>query len=224
MIQLDPHIHTVYSGDATGTPEKILKQAIKLKLDAIAITDHNTMKGSIITRKLAKDYDDITVIPGIEISSSHGHIVALGITEEIKPHQNPEETVDQIHELGGIAIIPHPFVRYRSGLFARYPFFNTIDAIETKNSRFVFGISNGKAEKLSKENNIPQIGSSDSHFIGSIGKCATEVDSDSSNVDDIINAIKKGKTRAYGVRTPLHLIAKEVFNKKILRKHKKYIE
>ena len=59
MIQLDPHIHTVYSGDATGTPEKILKQAIKLKLDAIAITDHNTMKGSIITRKLAKDYDDI---------------------------------------------------------------------------------------------------------------------------------------------------------------------
>ena len=27
MIQLDPHIHTVYSGDATGTPEKILKQA-----------------------------------------------------------------------------------------------------------------------------------------------------------------------------------------------------
>ena len=223
MIQLDPHIHTVYSGDATGTPEKILQQARKLKLDSIAITDHNTIKGSIIMQKIAMGYDDITIIPGIEISSSHGHIVALGITEEIKPQQNPEETVDQIHDLGGIAIIPHPFVRYRSGLFARYPFFNTIDAIETKNSRFVFGISNSKAEKLSKENNIPQIGSSDSHFIGSVGKCATEVDSDN-DVDDIIDAIKKGKTHAYGVRTPLHLIAKEVFNKKILRKHKKYIE
>lgn len=223
MIQLDPHIHTVYSGDATGTPEKIIKQAIKLKLDAIAITDHNTMKGSIIMRKLAKDYPNILIIPGIEISSSHGHIVALGINDEIKPHQNPEETVDQIHDMGGIAIIPHPFVRYRSGLFARYPFFNTIDAIETKNSRFVFGISNTKAEKLSKEKNIPPIGSSDSHFIGSIGKCATEVDSEN-NVDDIIEAIKNGKTRAYGVRTPLHLIVKEVFNKKILRKHKKYVE
>ena len=126
MIQLDPHIHTVYSGDATGTPDKILKQAIKLKLDAIAITDHNTMKGSIITRNLAKDYSNITIIPGIEISSSHGHIVALGINEEVKTNQNPEETVDQIHDVGGIAIIPHPFVRYRSGLFAKYPFFKTI--------------------------------------------------------------------------------------------------
>lgn len=222
MIQVDPHIHTVYSGDATGTPEKILKQAIKLKLDAIAITDHNTMKGSIITQKLAKKLD-ITVIPGIELSSSHGHIVALDVNEEIKPNQNPEETVDQIHDLGGIAIIPHPFVRYRSGLFSRYPFFNTIDAIETKNSRFIFGISNGKAEKLSKDKNIPPIGASDSHFVKSVGKCATQINSEN-NVDDIIDAIKKGKTQVYGKRTPLHLIAKEVFNKKILRKHKKYIE
>ncbi len=223
MIQIDPHIHTIYSGDATGTPEKILKKAINLKLDAIAITDHNTMKGSLITQKIAKKYENITIIPGIEISTSHGHIIALGITTEIKPQQNPEETVDQIHDLGGIAIVPHPFVRYRSGLFARYSFFSTIDAIETKNSRFIFGISNKKSENLSKKMNIPQIGASDSHFLGSIGKCATEIDSEN-NIDDIINAIKKGKTRPYGKRTPLHLIAKEVFNKKILRKHKKYIE
>lgn len=212
---IDPHIHTIYSGDATGTPRDIIKQSRIVGLDAIAIADHNTMKGSLVAQEEVKDFKDILIIPAMEITSSKGHIVALGIDEEIKKGLSPEETVELIHDMDGVAIIPHPFVRYREGLFCKIKGLK-VDAIETMNSRYIFGYSNWKAKKLAIEKNIPEIGASDSHFVGAVGSCVTDVDSDFS-VDDILKSIKAGKTAAYGDRTPLPLILKEVINKKIKR-------
>lgn len=212
---IDPHIHTIYSGDATGAPIDIIKRARIVGLDAIAIADHNTMKGSLIAQKEVKDFKDILIIPAMEITSNKGHIVALGIDDEIKKGLSPEETLELIHEMNGIAIVPHPFVRYRDGLFSKIKDLK-VDAIETMNSRYIFGYSNWKAKKLSIEKNIPEIGASDSHFVGAVGSCVTDVDADFS-VDDILKSIKAGKTNAYGDRTPLPLILKEVINKKIKR-------
>jgi len=212
---IDSHIHTIYSGDATGTPREIIKRARSIGLDAIAISDHNTMKGSLIAQEEVKDFKDILIIPAMEITTNKGHIVALGINEEIKKGLSPEETVDLIHDMDGIAIVPHPFVRYRDGLFAKIKHMH-VDAIETMNSRYIFGYSNWRAKKLSIEKNIPEIGASDSHFVGAVGSCVTDVDADFS-IESILKAIKDGKTTAYGDRTPLPLILKEVINKKIKR-------
>ena len=210
---LDPHIHSIYSGDATGTPEEIVKKAIEIGLDAIAIADHNTLKGSRVALNLFKDLEEFVIIPAMEISSSKGHIVALGITEEIKKGLSPEETIDLIRESGGIAIIPHPYVKYRDGL-CEYVNNLDIDAIETLNSRYIFGYSNWRAKKLAEERNIPEIGSSDAHFLGGIGSCVTDVEAECT-VESILKGIKSGKTSVFGSRTPLPLILKEVINKKI---------
>ncbi len=210
---IDPHIHTIYSGDATGTPREIIKQARAIGLDAIAIADHNTLKGSLIAQKEVKEFKDILIIPAMELTSNKGHIVALGINEEIKKGLSPEETLDAIHDMGGISIVPHPFVRYRDGLFVKIKDL-PVDAIETMNSRYIFGYSNWKAKKLSIEKNIPEIGASDSHFVAAVGSCVTDVDADFS-IESILKSIKQGKTTAYGDRTPLPLILKEVINKKI---------
>ncbi|MCK9152370.1 CehA/McbA family metallohydrolase [Methanobacterium alcaliphilum] len=212
---IDPHIHTIYSGDATGAPREIIERARTVGLDAIAIADHNTMKGSLIAQREVKDFKDILVIPAMEISTNKGHIVALGIYEEINKGLSPEETLELIHEMNGVAIVPHPFVRYREGLFCKIKDLK-VDAIETMNSRYIFGYSNWKAKKLAIEKNIPEIGASDSHFVGAVGSCVTDVDADFS-VEDILISIKSGKTTAYGDRTPLPLIIKEVINKKIKR-------
>ncbi|MDI3483746.1 MAG: hypothetical protein PWQ74_333 [Methanobacteriaceae archaeon] len=212
---LDPHIHSIYSGDAKGTPRQIIKRAIFVGLDAIAIADHDTIQGSRVAEKEAKDFKGIIVVPAMEISTSKGHILALGIQDEIKKGVTPQEAVDKIHEQGGVAIVPHPFVRYREGLFVNIQDLK-VDGIETLNSRYIFGYSNWRARKFAKERNLPMIGSSDAHFIAAIGTCFTQVDSEP-NTDDILAAIKKGKTRPRGDRTPLHLILKEVINKKIKR-------
>ncbi|MGB9936357.1 MAG: PHP domain-containing protein [Methanobacterium sp.] len=213
---IDPHIHSVYSNDSRMTPEEIIKRSRKIGLDAVAIADHNSIKGSKEGIRKSKGIDDFIVIPAMEISTLKGHIVALGIEEEIKSLLSPEETVEKVREQGGIAIIPHPFVRYREGL-CDYVKELDIDAIETLNSRYIFGYSNWRAKKLAEERGIPQIGASDAHFLGAIGSCITEIDADFS-VDSILKGILSGKTRVFGDRTPLPLILKEVINKKIIKK------
>lgn len=215
---LDPHIHSIYSGDATSSPKDIIRKSREIGLNAIAIADHNTLKGSKVALNEAKNLDDILVIPAMEITTDKGHIVAIGISEEISQGLSPEETIDAIRSNGGIAIVPHPFVRYREGL-CDYVRELDIDAIETLNSRFIFGYSNGKAKRFAVEKSIPQIGSSDAHFPDAIGSCVTELEAEL-DIDSVIKGILSGKTKVYGNRTPLHLIAKEVIKKKRLKEVK----
>jgi hypothetical protein len=212
---LDPHIHSTYSSDSTASPRDIVKKAKSIGLDAIAVADHNTIKGALATVEEAKKIDNFVVIPAMEISSSKGHIVAIGIKEDVKKGLSPEETVKKIRELGGIAIAAHPFVSYREGLCDHVKELD-IDAIETLNSRYVFGYSNWRAKNLAEKRNIPEIGASDAHFLGAIGSCVTELDADLSS-ESIIEGILSGKTNVFGDRTPLPLILKEVINKKIKR-------
>ncbi|MBM4240935.1 MAG: PHP domain-containing protein [Euryarchaeota archaeon] len=212
---IDPHIHSIYSGDATGTPRGIIKRSRKIGLDAIAIADHNTTKGLTVALKESKGFNDFIIIPAIEISTKKGHLVVLGVTEDIKPGLSPEETIEIIRNQGGIAIAPHPFVRYREGLCDNVLTLD-VDAIETLNSRYIFGYSNWRAKKLAAKRNLPEIGCSDAHFIGAIGSCVTKVEADFS-VESILEGILKGETNVFGDRTPLPLILKEVINKKIKR-------
>jgi predicted metal-dependent phosphoesterase TrpH len=212
---IDPHIHSSYSSDARSSPHDIIERSKEIGLDAIAIADHNSLQGSKLAVKETKNLDNFMVIPAMEITTSKGHIVALGITEDIKSGLSPEETVEITREQGGIAIAPHPFVSYREGLCDRIIDLD-VDAIETLNSRYIFGYSNWRAKKLALKRNLPEIGSSDAHFLGAIGSCVTEVEADFS-VDSILKGILSGKTRVFGDRTPLPLILKEVINKKILR-------
>ena len=212
---LDPHIHSTYSSDSTASPRDIIKKAMAIGLDAIAVADHNTIKGSLATIKEAKDFENFVVVPAMEISSNKGHIVALGIKENVKQGLSPEDTVEKIRSLGGIAIAAHPFVSYREGLCDHVKDLD-IDAIETLNSRYVFGYSNWSAKNLAEKRNIPEIGSSDAHFLDAIGSCVTELDADFS-YESIIEGILSGKTNVFGDRTPLPLILKEVINKKIKR-------
>ena len=212
---IDPHIHSIYSNDATTSPVDIISRSRVVGLDAIAIADHNTLKGSSVAVKEAKGLKDFLVIPAMEVTTTKGHIVALGIDEEIQAGMSPEETVEIIRDQAGIAIAPHPFVKYREGLCSNMKELD-IDAIETLNSRYVVGYSNWRAKKLALKMNLPEIGSSDAHFLGAIGSCVTELEADL-DVDSIIQGILSGKTNVFGNRTPLPLILKEVINKKIRR-------
>ena len=100
-MKIDTHIHSKYSKDSITPLENIIKYSKKIGLNAIAITDHDEIKGTWAIREL--EHDDLLLIPGEEVSTSKGHIVALGITDYIKPLQSPEETIDEIHDNAGIA-------------------------------------------------------------------------------------------------------------------------
>ena len=80
-LKADLHIHTPASEDmdekwSNSTAEDLVAIAIEKGLDVIAITDHNTAAWCDDVRAAASR-TSLTVLPGVEISTPQGHILAL---------------------------------------------------------------------------------------------------------------------------------------------------
>jgi predicted metal-dependent phosphoesterase TrpH len=218
MKKYDLHMHSCYSPCSRNKPEDILKAAKKAGLDGIAITDHHTLRAYPVLKKLNKD-KNFEIIPGEEITTEYGDVLALYIHKEIKSRKLLE-VLKEIHSQGGIAIIPHPF-RIRPWSRFKYPLEKLkgqIDAIETFNSRNMLW-ENSKAKKKAISLGFSQTGSSDAHMILDIGKAYTIFDSKEKTLRD---AIKNNKTVAKGT-TKYGLISTFVagLNKRIINKFNK---
>ena len=217
MLKMDSHIHSQYSPDSSSKIDDIIKKAKIENIDVIAISDHNTVDGTTEVMKKTRN-TDILAIPSIEISSSMGHILGFGCEENISQGLSPEETIDKIHDLGGLAIIPHPYCFYRHGLLHKTDYKNLkIDAIETKNARFIIGYCNRKAKNLSKKENVPGLGASDSHYWKFVGDCFSLVDAEK-DIDSILKAISNNKIEAHGKGTSNILLSKYLIEKNLLKK------
>jgi predicted metal-dependent phosphoesterase TrpH len=117
-VSIDPHVHSDESYDGHEPVELILEHAAEIGLDAVVITDHDVIGESKRAAELAPEYGLIG-IPGVEVSTAHGHLLAIGV-ERMPPRRRPyDETITWIHEHGGLAIVPHPFQRSRHGVRQR---------------------------------------------------------------------------------------------------------
>ena len=85
QIKVDLHVHTTYSKDSLITPKDLVYYAKKRGLNAVAVTDHNELEGAY---KIAKE-TDFLIIPGMEVSSSDGHIVALNVKNSFPEDSAP---------------------------------------------------------------------------------------------------------------------------------------
>ncbi len=216
MLDLDSHIHSCYSHDSHTKIEDIIETAVKKNLDIIAISDHNTVEGSKKAQMV--NQTDLLIIPSIEISTTQGHLIGFGCTELIAKDLPPAETIDRIHDQGGLAIVPHPYCFYRHGLLHDNDEKLKFDAIETKNARFILGYCNGKSEKLAKNRKIPSLGASDAHYKEFIKDCYTQINCQK-DIDSVLKAIKKNKVKACGKGTSNIMLAKYLFNKNVLKKY-----
>ena len=113
MLKLDLHLHSAYSDDATGTPKEIITFVKKRGLNGVAFTDHNTVEGGLKAIKIAPK--DMIIIPGVEISTKDGHLLAYNVTTAFPRGLSVEETVEMVLEAGGIPVVPHLF-RNMSGI------------------------------------------------------------------------------------------------------------
>jgi predicted metal-dependent phosphoesterase TrpH len=200
-MRFDLHIHSNYSSDSGLTIDDILKQAVKKGLDGIAICDHNTVAGSLHARNRALELNlPLLVIPAVEVSSTKGHLIVLGTGENIPPNLTPEETIRSAHEKDGVVIAAHPFKIRSIGSVDGLD----VDAIETFNSRCIFG-ENTKAKEMACLLGKPQTGGSDSHVLATIGLGFTEIDAEP-DMESVLSAIREGKTRPGGRVVPLYVV------------------
>jgi predicted metal-dependent phosphoesterase TrpH len=195
-MKFDLHIHSNYS-DGRDEVKTILKAAVRRRLAGLSITDHDTLRGSEKARKIIKEQKlDLILIPGAEVTTAEGHLLVLGVSEIPPRGLSPEETTDLVHEQGGITIVPHPYHPFRHAI-GRVP---KCDAVEVYNSKHLFGIANARARREALRRGLPMVAGSDSHFAETVGLGVTDIDA--SDAKEAIEAIRAGRTRIIGKRTP----------------------
>jgi hypothetical protein len=210
VLSVELHAHSELSYDGRDPVELLLEQAQAVDLDALAITDHDEIDASLEAATLAQEYGLIG-IPGIEISSADGHVLGLGVEQQIAPGQPFAETVDRIRELGGLAIVPHPFQESRHGVLEHISKteLEAADAIEVYNSRLLTGRSNRQARQFAETRGLPMTAGSDAHIAEMVGQARTLIDADEPTVEGILDAIRAGRTEINGKRTPWRISFKQ---------------
>ena len=201
-VLVDPHVHTAASFDAGTTPERLLAAARDSDLDAVAVTDHDTMEGARIVDGVAGE-DDPLVLQGCEVSTAAGHLLGIGTDRAPDPGHPLDSTVAAVRRQGGVAVVPHPFQRSRHGVAGRH--IVDVDGIEVANAQTLTGVRNTQAERFAAREGIPRFGASDAHSAASVGTGATAVDlppGASATRTSILDAMRAGRTRAVAGRVP----------------------
>ncbi len=203
MLKLDLHVHSQYSEDASGSPKEIMDFLKKKGLNGMAITDHNSIKGSLEALKLKPK--DFVIIPGMEISTADGHILALNVKKEIQRELSVEETVEKILDQGGVPVVPHLF-RKMSGIKEEKLkiIHNKIPAIEVFNGCSL-PKTNIKTARVAKQYKLGGTGGSDAHDPLYAGYGYTIIDTNDTNIDSVISYIEKKNTWGEGSTIPIQI-------------------
>ncbi len=193
-MRLDLHNHTRYSPDSRVRPADLVDAARRAGLDGLAVTDHNAVGG-------VKEAEDAAgagflVIPGIEISTAAGHVLAYGVREVVPRDLPVAETVDRITALGGVAVAAHPF-RFWSGIGGDALREASFPAYETANAR-TLRRGNARAKARAQDARVGETGGSDSHFLDEVARAVTELDGALTTADDLLQSLAQGKTRSQG--------------------------
>lgn len=178
----DLQVHTSH-GDAMGGATEIFDavEAAGL-LDVVAITDHDDIAGALLAREVhARGGYSFELVTGIEVTTRQGHLLALWVEEPVRSFQSLEQTVARIHELGGLAVIPHPFSMLTRSIGRRRLERNLAisdpaahpDGIELANPTS-FGWDTRRARQRNAERwGLAVTGGSDAHFTELLGAAYT---------------------------------------------------
>jgi len=205
LSKADVHVHTRYSGfgqfraikfpESISRPEDLVDIARKIGLRVLCITDHNSVRGAFRALEYAKNYDDIEVVVGSEITTSDGEIIGLFIQEDVPRDLSANETIELIRKQDGLVVAPHPFSCHVPALGALVDELD-IDAMEILNGGHLDGYANDAASKYAENGRWAVVGGSDAHALGQLGCSHTTFPGETA--DDFRKAILNRTTAPQG--------------------------
>ncbi len=218
----DLHIHTDVSDGVNSVQQVLDHVARQTHLDVIAITDHDRLDASLWAYDQRENIP-FEIVPGVEVTSADGHVLALWVTQSVPKGLSLPETTTAIHEQNGIAILAHPleptiaphtFLRYLTQPSVLLQ--ANIDAVEVMNAGAFTPGCNWLAQCAYRHIGLPHVGNSDAHMVASIGSGITRFAG--RTAADLRMALKLGQTAAEGTPWPITTYLK-LLRISILRKH-----
>jgi predicted metal-dependent phosphoesterase TrpH len=172
MILAELHCHTCYSKDSVMLPGRLIDVARRRGLQRLAITDHNVFDGALRASAL----DPELIVPGEEIMTTGGELLAYYVRELVPPGLTPEKTIEVLRQQAAVIGVAHPFDATRAGHWDETELreiLPLVDAIEVFNARVATQAQNRRAAELAAAAHKPGIAGSDAHAYLEIGRAAT---------------------------------------------------
>ncbi|MCA1724991.1 MAG: PHP domain-containing protein, partial [Thermomicrobia bacterium] len=105
----DVHLHTDVVDGLQSVAQLLEYAEDQTDLDVVAITDHDEIRGALDARDLSERRNlRVRVITGTEVTTRHGHLLALFVEQKFPMLKTIDATLAAIHAAGGVAIVPHP--------------------------------------------------------------------------------------------------------------------
>jgi hypothetical protein len=206
----DLHIHTARGDGMADLPELLDYVQEKTDLTVIAVTEHDDLRPGLDAREMcARGGCRVEVVPGAEVTTLEGHLLALYLEEPIESLRPLAETLEAAHRQNGLCIIPHPMSWLtrsigqsviervlRDGRDGVY-----FDGIEVADQSAGARVSIRKARRLNQERyHLAEVGGSDAHFLAVVGSAYTLFEGRSA--EDLRRAILARATQGADGRQP----------------------
>jgi predicted metal-dependent phosphoesterase TrpH len=172
--KVELHSHTHYSKDCLISFASVIETCKRKGIDKIAITDHNTAEGALALAKLAPDL----IIPGEEIMTTQGEILAFFVKETIPAGLTPDETIRRLRDQGAVISVSHPYDRLRKGAWEEEELLkivDKVDALEVFNSRCIFAEDNDKSKAFAQAHGKLGTVGSDGHIAYEYGHATLQM-------------------------------------------------
>lgn len=196
----DLHLHSVHS-DGQRHPHELAADAQASGLDFIVSTEHNTNSANRVWP--ACRTGNLLVIPGEEVTTRHGHWLAVGLSPHAwvdwryAPHDGVfPRFAAEVREAGGLVVAAHPAVPAPGSLWEFG--FDHVDALEVWNGRWNLDdeLSLRIWQRLLREGRrVVAVGGSDSHTHDQlVGSPQTVVHARELSVDAVVDGLRRGRS------------------------------
>jgi predicted metal-dependent phosphoesterase TrpH len=189
-MKIDLHNHTTTSSQCSILDVRdLITQAQKMGLDAVCVTEHNTLYGGKVAENLGVEMGFL-VIAGQEVSTADGDILAFGMQSEGLQGIAVVDLCELAKKENAVLIPAHPYRAWGNGIddliFAYAKYFVAIEGLNPHCS----DDENKKAVDGAKKIGLPITAGSDAHAIESVGQCYTEFNADIKSIDDLVEVLR----------------------------------
>jgi predicted metal-dependent phosphoesterase TrpH len=206
---IDLHVHTAPASPCSSAPvDDLIREAARIGLEGICLTDHNHVWSPEDVEELRQKHGFL-VLRGNEIITDQGDVVVFGLERDVQGITRLEELREEVVRAGGFMIAAHPFRGFltfgvdKLGLTPekalKRKVFQYVDGVEILNgkvneeeNRFAGEVARGLGRVLT--------GGSDAHEVEEVGLYATRFDSPVRNEQELIEALKTGRTAPVAFR------------------------
>jgi predicted metal-dependent phosphoesterase TrpH len=197
----DLHLHTLASDGLMSACDLVDYVERHTDLDIMAVTDHDETSASLEAREWAAKHGyRVQVVPGVEVTTREGHLLALFVEERPPALRALQATAEWVLAHGGLCVAPHPFSRWTHSLNLRALCLaaehGLLAGVEVLNASLAGRASRPPAMRFVQQRRLAGVGSSDAHMVSMVGLARTRFPGRAPQ--DLRRAIEAAATSAEG--------------------------